>query len=139
MIADIVPNTTTPSPNFVWQTLMVIAFFAGVGGNIATMFSIKRSLKREITPQPLEVREAPNPVTQQECMARHKESTDRFNFLETQIEKLAQVRHTDANALHEKINKVGLQVAGLERDTKTQNEWLVRIDGKLDQVNRKMS
>jgi len=134
MIADITPQ---PNPMFFWQAFLAIAFLAGIGANVATMMSVKRSLKREITPQPLVVKEAANYVRKEDCVQRHAESTQRFEMLKEQLDELRIERHTDTNALHEKVNAVALQVSGLDVATQQQNAWLKRMDEKLDQINRR--
>jgi hypothetical protein len=50
------------------------------------------------------------------------------------IERLRAERREDMRSLHEQINSVDRKVASLDTETKNQNQWLGRIDQKLDDL-----
>jgi len=60
--------------------------------------------------------------------AKHVEDTQRG------FENVERRRREDSSLLHEKINKVDRDVAGLSRATELQNQFLSRIDAKLDRA-----
>ena len=76
-------------------------------------------LRQEITPSPLEVKEEKQPVNEGECELRMAANKD------------AHLR------MHDDINRIDREVAGLCATVELNGQRLVQMDGKLDQLLRK--
>lgn len=146
--------------NGFWVVASFMAFFAA---NIVVVIAFFRKSQTRITPQPLEIRHEQGAATERDCLSRFESNERQIAELKKghkdaevaqsihrktiykQIEAAGTVLSGKVDAMEKKaeagreklkdeINDVGLKVAGLDTATKSQNEWLARIDEKLDSL-----
>ncbi|HSM84604.1 MAG TPA: hypothetical protein VLT16_00575 [Candidatus Limnocylindrales bacterium] len=91
----------------------------------------------EIAPQPLDVRMVHDLVRKDECISRHSESVAGLSAVRRDVDELRRERKADTTELHDKINKVAIEVGGLSKSTEMQNQRLAQMDGKLDRLVEK--
>jgi hypothetical protein len=121
-----------------WLALTVFGVLAGINAAFKlkdNLFPGKRTT--EINPQPLTVQLVEHYVRKEECLNRHNESLGKVNMLERQLDKIQEERRVSSGELHEKINLVALDVAGLKTSTELQNQKLNLMDSKLDRIVEK--
>jgi len=116
--------------------------FAAVMAIVALAITLKRMVFGDkthsvISPQPLEVRAAHEFVRKEECIARHMESVRSAVDLKEQLSELRTERKDDTEKLHEKVNNVALQVAGLKAASDMQTQSLASMDAKLNRIVEK--
>lgn len=109
-----------------WDQIGVLSGVMLVIVAVATYFTRSKVM---VSPDPLRVKAADQ--------FAHRHEVER---LERDMQTLASERKKDVGELHEKINKVDRNVAGLERATEMQNQKLSSMDSKLDRlIERKSS
>lgn len=118
-----------------WVLVSLVAIMVGVNAAFklkANLFGSRQSA--EISPQPLDVRVISELVKKEECLTRHNESILGLAQVKRDMDDLRRERKEDNNQLHEKINKVAIQVQGVERATDLQNQMLQNMDAKLSRL-----
>lgn len=142
LLADAVPTGPQVS-----SSMYVLMWISGLLMNLATVgmfFMMTRKQRREVSFSP----EAVNKREFEAHLAENKLAHDRFDVriggvdrkskehADQAAEKLRSERREDLRSLHTEINEVGKKVAGLERETQNQNDWLGRMDKKLDDLKK---
>jgi hypothetical protein len=120
----------------------VVAFLSGIAMNLVTVWAFTRKQKREVTfgftpasKEEFDKQAAANEMVHRDLFSKiggvergaKKEMEEKANGLREE-------RREDMRTIHHEINEVGKKVAGLEKETQTQNQWLGRIDEKLDRI-----
>lgn len=108
-------------PTFLKQALL---FLTGIAGGAATVISIltARNRRRQIEPQPLEVRASPAYATVAQCHEKHVEIGRRLDGHDHEITALWNTMRAEDNAIRAAIAK---SFADIERA-------LGRIEGKIN-------
>ena len=124
----------TPEAGFVWQLILTIGLVAAIGANLAVIFSVRKTQKREIYPQPLDVtgdlRVTPKGrrFNAETCDAKHKSVEERVANLEveknriyTRIDEVNERANENLNramdGLKETIRKLPAEVLSLLKTT----------------------
>ena len=97
-----------------------------------------QAAKREVHPQPLEVKGAPEFLPRQlfddQAQQNQREHEHLFARLGGLDRGLRAEMKQDAEGLHEKINTVGREVSEHSATLELQNQRLAQIDAKLDRL-----
>lgn len=119
---------------FVLQLLMALLF---LGQLVTVILSLSRSRQA----QRREVSFTSEAVTKQEFAQEvqrnnkeHEQIMVKLGAAETLFQSALKA---DTSYIHEKINKVAIEVAALTKATEMQNHRLEHIDGKLDRIVEK--
>lgn len=107
--------------------LACLAFFAMLCNHLARLGKLFTGRDDEVRlrPRPLQVKGVPDVVLEKDCKERH-------GAMLNEVEKLRAAREADVTALHEKTNRVALDVSGLKASVELLSQRLAGIDAKLD-------
>lgn len=126
--------------NLISNSLLVLSVLANIAMGYKQVFG---SPKVEVAHQPLEVKQHIRAITEHELQEiKSKQEADRAYFadrLDHLDREFRSELKKDATALHEKINSVAMDVAGLKSATQLQNQYLAQISTKLDSLNSRAS
>ena len=97
-----------------------------------------QAAKREVHPQPLEIKDAPEFLPRQlfddHAQQNQREHEHLFARLGGLDRGLRAEMKQDSDGLHEKINTVGREVSEHSATLELQNQRLAQIDAKLDRL-----
>ena len=122
----------------------LVCFFAVVGGvnQVMKLVDRFRGSGHEIRPQPLEVREAKEFVTNAECLARKAEAERRYGEAVAQVQELRRERIQDVKeaavgrkAIYERIDDVKTELDNMERRLNSSNEArLEKVHNRINEI-----
>ena len=137
----------TPDPKLFTAFWVIMSFLAGIAANVATVIALTRKQKREIT-------YGFTPASKEEFV-KHVEWNNREHEnlfkkiggaergsnerLELKVQAMQSSAEIGRASMSQKVEDVKERVAGLERATEAQNQWLERMDSKLDLIQRRNS
>lgn len=125
---------------FLMKTMILLNLLATIAMGYKQVFGSPRI---EVAHQPLEVKQHIRAITEHELQEiKAKQEADRAYFadrLDHLDREFRSELKKDATALHEKINSVAMDVAGLKSATQLQNQYLAQISTKLDSLNSRAS
>lgn len=138
-------------PTFLHQAVLLAIGLIGGAAGVASIIGVFLKKKRQIEPQPLEVRAAAEFVTRDFCARQHEEWGRRQEELGVRVERLREVMSEDktsfeANAsrrsagIYQKIDEVRKELTEANEETRKQmvrgfqdlERAIGRLEGKLD-------
>lgn len=101
--------------------VIVVGYFANAVKSIKSALLGEGAEKRDIGPQPFEVKKAP-------AFTQHHD----FERLEAEFKDLRAERKRDVGDLHTRIDKLDREMGAMVATVNLNTDHLVRIEGKLD-------
>lgn len=140
-----------------WEVVVACFITAAITASVGTM--IRRAIsgpmeKREIGPQPLSVKAAPEYMTMEGCARQHGEFDRRLKYMEERVmafdakienmvRNMEQKEDSRTLRIHDRIDGISEQItqtkagiAGVEATVETHTQLLAQIDQKLTQILR---
>jgi hypothetical protein len=154
-------------PDFTHQATLyavgIIGILSAAGSTIVGIMNYRRGGRREISPQPLEVRAAPDLVTHEQCAASHVDIDRRLASLAntvtqseeyaknrrqaiyeeiksareasaTALEGLARELRVDMGKIHDRVTSLGIELAAVKNTGELGNQRLSVIETDIKQL-----